>query len=138
MRSDRKRQIVRLINPDDYKVEFDIRLGSSMINKRLIISPKNGIIKPGGFIHINIENLDYETKASNFGRLYLVYWKKGYLGKNEHGKGIVPINMIAPQVESLEAKKETSFWLITRILRITFLVALIIYNMILIKLSLMS
>lgn len=142
--ADKQQQVVRLINSTNVEVFFVVKNDSSPQFSKLNINPSEGVIKPRSFAYVKIINPDYNAlPMSGPISLKLMYRRRG-LSRYEppQVKGLVRLNMNVNNEEVVhddgENKGKTFIWLLMRLLRATFLLILITYNIILIKYELSS
>lgn len=134
---DKKRQVVRLINPSDAIVKFLLQAKSDSLNENLEITPKNGLIPPRYFINITLDFKD-TSKMNTANDLLLNIYYRFHSPKTgrELSTHTVPIALVS--FKTARNNSKTFMWIAVRILRSTFLLVLIIYNISLIKSSLFS
>jgi len=133
LRGDKKSQVVRLVNPSEVEVHFAIRQKSSEADSFIDVSPKTGTILPRNFIDVVVRNRNNKEGRTEARRLYLLYWRRSKTRRKTSGHSLVPINVMACQDDSPRLSNKTLSMLL-RISRSILLVAIIIYNLILIKL----
>lgn len=135
LRADKELQIIRLVNPHDYRVKFNFKTEEE--NQALSIRPKKGRIPPRESILVQIKN----SNPSNIGDINLSYWTRN---DGEETKSKVPIrvvDMMGLDVRHLPKNatysKTTLFFENTiRYMRPFFLVGLVVYNIVLIMINL--
>lgn len=132
LRTTGKRQVVRLVNASNLKMMFTIKTISNISDRKIEISPRKGTIAPRGYANIVVEDLSYNIKlTSETYQLNLIYWVSS---SSKYNKGLVKIDLAGGQVGPVETTEKQSFiWILLSIIRSTFLVVLVIYNVILIK-----
>lgn len=131
--TDKRKQLIRLVNGSDDHIAFAFRIAASMSDKNITIVPDRGIIRPRGYLIVRVESVGKNSQAS---RLGLFYWKTGLYTKNSRRYG----GLVHIDVDMSKAKfgdhKESILWLSLRVMRSIILITLITYNMILIKINL--
>lgn len=149
LRADKRLQTLRLINCSEQKVKFGFKLKTTRLNG-LNIQPKSGTISSRNYILVRIENKYWNTMHVNDSfDLNLIYWFKPYDKSENNNKFKIPIEIMQSDVKTYSSKyggvlnlfgsnNKAADWitLILRFLRPTFLLALVIYNIILIRVNL--
>lgn len=132
----RKRQLIRIVNPHDDEVEFGFKSNLSHVN----ISPKTGSIQPRDSVIVTVDIVDEHMKE--FKDLNLIYWKDDVTRRRGYIKGLLPISFSGPKgsnsigsvAKFIERYRVITIFL--SFLRPTFILALVIYNIILINILL--
>lgn len=132
LRANGKRQVVRLVNASDSKMMFAFKSTSKLLNSNIEIFPRKGTIAPRSYANIAVEDLSYNLKsATEICQFNLIYWVSSSPKAN---KGLVRIDLVGGGAEIIETTKEQSvIWVIVSMIRSTFLFALVVYNIFLIK-----
>lgn len=148
----KKKQIIRLINPHEDKIEFGFKTDpQDPAAQCLTINPRSGSIPPRDYVLVRIETKD-SRQLSKGSKLSLIYWKNDADRRRGYVKGLVPIRFDSEKATNnddnikstrrgklLEFLENNAFiTLMPMLLRPTFLIALIIYNIILIKINIHS
>lgn len=138
LKDDKRRQIIRLVNPLDTKIGFIVDTSPS--ESSLTIAPKSGFILPRNYTLIFIDNPDYMRPSPNgIKKLNLIYLVRDPFRRRGYSKRMVPIDIAGKEAyDTLHDRGEgnTFIWLVMRSLRSILLITLIFYNIILIKLCL--
>lgn len=128
------KHLIRIVNGSDDYIAFAFRISSANSDKKIIVRPDRGVIQPRSYLIASIENHDIIFQAA---RLGLFYWRTGLHTKNSRQfGGLVHIDMVRSRSESFGHHRESIFWISLRVMRSIFLIALIAYNIILIKIDL--
>lgn len=143
--AEKRRQIIRLVNPYEDKIEYGFRSDSrNSATSSFEITPRNGSINPRDYAIISIEIKDH-IKVPEDLRLNLIYWKNDPERRRGYIKGLVPINFVKRKsatsdsnsrgkwTEHLENNRFITLMIL--FLRPSFLLALIVYNLILLKIN---
>lgn len=132
--SDNKKQVIRLVNPSDTKIGFVVNPNS--LNSSLTISPRSGFIQPRNYTLISINRSNTTKSSSNEStRLDLIYLVRDPSRRRGYTRRLIPIDLVGEEGYNFfnEVKKSNFIWFVIRLMRSMLLIALIIYNMILIK-----
>lgn len=130
LNSSKKNQVVRLVNSTNEKVKFVAKLGPSVANDSIEICPSDGFIQPRYFSNIYVTfKRNTETKSRSYIALKVYYWHIEKSTKKIVAKGSVPIIMMRPD----KSKDASFFWFAFILFRSMFLLALIVYNLYLIR-----
>lgn len=134
LESNKEKHLIRIVNGSDEHIAFAFRLATANSDKKITVRPDRGVIQPRSYLIASIESHDRIAQAA---RLGLFYWRTGSHTKNSRRfGGLVHIDMAESKTASSGHHRENSFWISIRVLRSMFLIALITYNIILIKLNL--
>lgn len=132
-----KKQVIRLVNPTDAKIGFVINPNS--LNSNLTINPRSGFIPPRNYALISM-NISNTTKSSSNEsiRLNLIYLVRDPSRRRGYTRRLIPIDMVGGEGFNFvnEVEKSTFIRFVIRSMRSILLIALIIYNMFLIKVCL--
>lgn len=120
LQADKKVQLIRLVNPRDIPLKFQFK---QIQTNGLSITPSSGTIGPRDFkiIHVEIEKLIDD-------KINLIYWADGLKSYNNRS---VPIKFVGKS-ESKEANPKF-VWSVVLVVRSIFLLALLAYNLMLIR-----
>lgn len=139
LKVDKRRHIIRLVNPTDTVLFFGFRTSpkSDTTHERFKINPAAGHIAPRDFVYVTVENnlIGSATNPIVPPKINLVYWRRTGGNSGKAGKLVVPIyfdrtNDIRPTYTSYS---NTFISLLMPIGRSVLLLALVIYNIILIR-----
>lgn len=131
--SSREKQLIRLVNGSDDHIAFAFRLAASLSDKKITVKPDRGIIRPRDYLIVKVECLDKNSQAT---RLGLFYWKTGLYTKNSRRYGGLVHIDVDMSKSKIGRHEDCIYRLSLRVMRSIILIALITYNIILIKLNL--
>lgn len=112
--------IVRLVNASDSMMKFAFKSTSKLLN----ICPRKGNIAPRSYVNIAFEDL---KSATELYQVNLIYWVPS---SSKANKSLIRIDMIGGVVRQVE---QGTTWVIVSIIRSSFLILLVVYNIFLIK-----
>lgn len=131
----KEHQVLRLVNATNRKVVFavDLDLSTTPITS-MSINPSNGVLMSGDFTYIRIKNLDFPRQPKDAVTLVIRY-KRSRLADGEPVQVFGRINLKMERIDGGGDKRPSygTYCLIFRVLRASFLVALIAYNVAVIK-----
>lgn len=144
LRSDKWQQVVRLVNPHNIQIEFHVEVckiekGSEEDDQALRVSPERGIIEPRDYVNIVVNNNHYNsTSLLSPSRLINIHYSIGNVnnGLRQTTQNVVSIGFDSANHQQQLKVTESITWTLSRILKSALVAALIIYNIILIKVSL--
>lgn len=130
----KEHQVVRLVNATVTKVAFRLCINPDISGTDFVISPMSGIIEPGGFAYVRIRNLNHSTSTEVPVTLDFKYKRLG-LASLEPAQmfGKIGIKMTSGITGDKSSKDSNIYCLIFRVFRAALLIALITYNVILIR-----
>lgn len=132
---DKKRQVIRLVNPSDTKIGFVIEIHPPEGGLKVV--PRSGFVPPRNYKLIFIDNPNYMGPTlDRTNRLNLIYLIQDSSRRRGYSKRLIPIDMVGKARHSTSSiRGNNSFiWSIVRSTRSIILIGLILYNILLIKL----
>lgn len=136
LKPNKERLVLRIVNSSDHKVKFNIKSSSPSQNIR--IAPRTGIIDGRSYVYIVVESPDFSSPNLTERHLALHYYRRDPSKVKRYTRGVVPI--VITGVKKLQrlvkADLNASYCFALLSIRSILLFALILYNIVLIRIKL--